>query len=46
VKHYVGRGLMRHFESGEALAKEMDIKPAILKVTCKHFLNSVKCTPC
>ena len=33
-KHYVGRGLMKRFESGEALAKEMGIKTEVLKKTC------------
>ncbi|KAG9045014.1 hypothetical protein FS837_007177 [Tulasnella sp. UAMH 9824] len=32
-KHYVGRGLMKRFESGEALAKEIGIKPEVLKKT-------------
>ena len=32
-KHYVGRGLMKRFESGEALAKEMGLKPEVLKKT-------------
>jgi hypothetical protein len=34
-KHYVGRGLMRRFDSGEALAKEIGIKPEVLKKTCE-----------
>ncbi|KAI0319590.1 FAD binding domain-containing protein [Amylostereum chailletii] len=32
-KHYVGRGLMKRFESGEELAKEMGLKPEVLKKT-------------
>ncbi|ORY31015.1 FAD binding domain-domain-containing protein [Naematelia encephala] len=32
-KHYVGRGLMRRFESGEELAKEIGCKPEVLKKT-------------
>ncbi|KAF8499585.1 Flavocytochrome c [Russula emetica] len=30
-KHYVGRGLMKRFDSGEALAKEFGLSPAVLK---------------
>ncbi|KAI9066583.1 Flavocytochrome c [Trametes sanguinea] len=36
-KHYVGRGLMKRFESGEALAKEMGIKPEELKKTFDEY---------
>ena len=36
-KHYVGRGLMKRFESGEALAKEMGIRPQILKKTFDEY---------
>ncbi|KAG8863347.1 hypothetical protein FRB96_008839 [Tulasnella sp. 330] len=36
-KHYVGRGLMKRFDSGEALAKEMGIKPAVLKKTFDDY---------
>lgn len=36
-KHYVGRGLMKRFESGEALAKEIGIKPEILKKTFDDY---------
>ena len=32
-KHYCGRGLMKRYESGEALAKDMGIKPEVLKKT-------------
>jgi flavocytochrome c len=41
-KHYVGRGLMKRFESGEALAKEMGLKPAVLKKTFDDYNNSVR----
>lgn len=34
-KHYVGRGLMKRFNSGEELAKEIGIKPDVLKKTCE-----------
>ncbi|GJJ05989.1 hypothetical protein Clacol_000176 [Clathrus columnatus] len=36
-KHYVGRGLMRRFESGKDLAKEMGIKPEVLKATFDKY---------
>ncbi|KAF9219558.1 Flavocytochrome c [Gyrodon lividus] len=36
-KHYVGRGLMKRFDSGEALAKEMGISPAYLKKTLDTY---------
>ena len=36
-KHYVGRGLMKRFESGEALAKEIGIKPEELKKTFDEY---------
>ncbi|KAG8961590.1 hypothetical protein FRC03_005184 [Tulasnella sp. 419] len=39
-KHYVGRGLMKRFESGEALAKEMGIPAATLKKTFDSY-NSI-----
>ncbi|KAF8578684.1 Flavocytochrome c [Ramaria rubella] len=41
-KHYVGRGLMRRFESGDALAKEMGIKPATLKATFDKYNEGAK----
>ena len=37
-KHYVGRGLMKKFNSGEELAKEMGVKPEVLKKTCVSYL--------
>jgi flavocytochrome c len=36
-KHYVGRGLMKRFESGAALAKEIGIKPEELKKTFDDY---------
>ncbi|KAL0956211.1 hypothetical protein HGRIS_002368 [Hohenbuehelia grisea] len=41
-KHYVGRGLMKRFESGEALAKEMGLKPEVLKKTFEDYNVSVR----
>lgn len=41
-KHYVGRGLMKRFENGEALAKEMGLKPEVLKKTFGDYSTSVK----
>lgn len=40
-KHYVGRGLMKRFNSGDELAKEIGCKPDVLKKTCKfpHPVN-------
>lgn len=39
-KHYMGRGLMKHFTSGAELAKEMGISPAVLDDTFSKY-NSV-----
>jgi hypothetical protein len=36
-KHYVGRGLMKRFESGEALAEEIGIKLEVLKKTFDDY---------
>ncbi|EIN12076.1 fumarate reductase [Punctularia strigosozonata HHB-11173 SS5] len=36
-KHYVGRGLMKKFNSGEELAKEIGIKPEELKKTFDEY---------
>ncbi|KAI0737508.1 fumarate reductase [Daedaleopsis nitida] len=36
-KHYVGRGLMKRFESGDALAKEMGITPEALNKTFDDY---------
>lgn len=41
-KHYVGRGLMKRFESGEALAKEMGISPQYLQQTFGKYNGGVK----
>ncbi|RPD63819.1 Flavocytochrome c [Lentinus tigrinus ALCF2SS1-6] len=41
-KHYVGRGLMKRFESGEALAKEMGIRPEVLKKTFDDYNQVVR----
>jgi succinate dehydrogenase/fumarate reductase flavoprotein subunit/predicted heme/steroid binding protein len=41
-KHYVGRGLMKRFESGEALAKEMGIPASKLKKTFDEYNAGVK----
>ena len=36
-KHYVGRGLMKRFESGHELAKEFGLDPSILKKTFDEY---------
>lgn len=36
-KHYTGRGLMEHFDSGAKLAKDIGIKPAELEATFKTY---------
>ncbi|KAI8622073.1 FAD binding domain-containing protein [Chytriomyces sp. MP71] len=36
-KHYMGRGLMRHFKNGAELAKEMGVSPAVLEETFKKY---------
>lgn len=41
-KHYVGRGLMKRFESGEALAKEMGIPASVLKKTFDDYNTVAK----
>ncbi|KAK7472981.1 Osmotic growth protein [Stygiomarasmius scandens] len=41
-KHYVGRGLMKRFDSGEALAKEFGLPPATLKKTFEDYNQSVR----
>jgi flavocytochrome c len=41
-KHYVGRGLMKRFESGAALAKEMGLKPEVLQKTFDDYNTSVR----
>lgn len=41
-KHYVGRGLMKRFDSGEALAKEFGVSPAVLRMTFDDYNVSVR----
>ncbi|KAF5386138.1 hypothetical protein D9615_002340 [Tricholomella constricta] len=41
-KHYVGRGLMKRFDSGEALAKEFGVAPAALKKTFEDYNQGVR----
>jgi hypothetical protein len=41
-KHYVGRGLMKRFGSGEALAKEMKLDPSVLKATFDKYNKGVR----
>ncbi|KAF7795504.1 hypothetical protein EIP86_006666 [Pleurotus ostreatoroseus] len=41
-KHYVGRGLMKRFENGEELAKEMGISAQALKKTFDDYNAVVK----
>nr|GAT57771.1 fumarate reductase [Mycena chlorophos] len=41
-KHYVGRGLMKRFENGDALSKEMGLNPSVLKKTFETYNNSVR----
>ena len=41
-KHYVGRGLMKRFESGDALAKEFGLAPEVLKKTFDDYNTSVR----
>lgn len=36
-KHYNGRGLMKHFKTGQDLAKEMNINPSVLDATFKQY---------
>merc|ERR1712137_1452508 len=36
-KHYVGRGLMKHFKHGSELAKDMGISPAVLEETFRKY---------
>ncbi|RKO97065.1 hypothetical protein CXG81DRAFT_15314 [Caulochytrium protostelioides] len=37
IKHYTGRGIMKHYDSGAALAKDMDIAPQALEATFKAY---------
>eukprot|EP01118_Nematostelium_gracile_P012697 TRINITY_DN4676_c0_g1_i1.p1 TRINITY_DN4676_c0_g1~~TRINITY_DN4676_c0_g1_i1.p1 ORF type:complete len:1338 (-),score=335.21 TRINITY_DN4676_c0_g1_i1:47-4060(-) len=41
-KHYMGRGLMKHFSNGEKLASEMGISSEILKDTFKRYNASAE----
>lgn len=41
-KHYVGRGLMKRFDSGDAVAKEMGISPSVLKATFEKYNEGAK----
>jgi hypothetical protein len=41
-KHYVGRGLMKRFENGDALAKEFGLSPNVLKKTFEDYNQSVR----
>ncbi|KAI1790044.1 Flavocytochrome c [Ganoderma leucocontextum] len=41
-KHYVGRGLMKRYDSGAALAKDMGISPADLKKTFDDYNTVVR----
>jgi len=41
-KHYVGRGLMKRFENGQELAKEMGISPEELKKTFDDYNQVVR----
>ncbi|KAF7973442.1 hypothetical protein HWV62_15138 [Athelia sp. TMB] len=41
-KHYVGRGLMKRFESGAALAKEMGLDEKVLAKTFEDYNTSVR----
>lgn len=41
-KHYVGRGLMKRFDSGEALAKEFGLPASVLKRTFEDYNQCVR----
>ncbi|KAG6821015.1 hypothetical protein H0H93_007905 [Arthromyces matolae] len=41
-KHYVGRGLMKRFENGNALAAEFGLEPSVLKKTFDDYNQSVR----
>ncbi|KAI0030292.1 fumarate reductase [Vararia minispora EC-137] len=41
-KHYVGRGLMKKFNSGAELAKEMGISTAVLKKTFEDYNEAAR----
>jgi len=42
VKHYIGRGLMKHFPNAEALAKEMGIPVKVLEETFREYNEIAK----
>lgn len=44
--HYMGRGLMKHYKSGEALAKDMGISPSKLESTFKAYNENAKKKNC
>ena len=41
-KHYVGRGLMKRIENGDALSKEFGLSPDVLKQTFEDYNQSVR----
>lgn len=41
-KHYVGRGLMKRCNSGDELAKEFGVSPAVIKKTFEQYNQSVR----
>lgn len=41
-KHYCGRGLMKRYENGYDLAKDMGLKPEVLKKTFDTYNAGVK----
>ncbi|KAG6857766.1 hypothetical protein H0H87_004182 [Tephrocybe sp. NHM501043] len=41
-KHYVGRGLMKRFDNGTALAKEFGLDPSVLKKTFDDYNEIVR----
>lgn len=36
-KHYQGRGLMKHFNSGDELAREIGVSPSVLRKTFEEY---------
>jgi flavocytochrome c len=45
-KHYMGRGLMKHFKSGAEVAKEMGIAPSVLEATFKSYNDVMQTKKC
>ncbi|KAG6861683.1 hypothetical protein C0995_013252 [Termitomyces sp. Mi166 len=41
-KHYVGRGLMKRFDNGNALAKEFGLDPSVLRKTFEDYNQIVR----